>query len=385
MYADALAAGNNFRALYDGDTQLAGSGYVPSTGRGTVQVQVSGATGPAKTAWAVLSDPGKNFQYSSGGAQYWSDISSTGAANFTGVIPGTYRLSVYQLGQWGEFRQDRIVVNANGTTTVPAVTFQPENFGTTVWTIGTPDRSSHEFLHGHDSKGFDDREYWGAFNYWADFAATGGAVIYNATAGPAGAATNDLAQWNYNHWGLFNPGLYGGVYNATDLTTDGYKYAIPSYVAGLTGASGTNGTTTRVPNWQVHFATPATVANYQYAVLSVALACDFGSYVTALNGTMRTWGYRTAVASDCSVRSGLSGFTQWVVLQFPVSALNPAGQDNLLTLGVSQTDGAMDDALKLELTNKSAAPSITGFNDYEFVGTSSTTANLPANDAVPNP
>ena len=31
------------------------------------------------------------------------------------------------------------------------VQFTPENFGTAspIWTIGTPDRSAHEFLNGH--------------------------------------------------------------------------------------------------------------------------------------------------------------------------------------------------------------------------------------------
>ena len=66
-------------------------------------------------------------------------------------------------------------------------------------------------------------------------------------------------------------------------------------------------------------------------------------------------------------------------------ALSAAGLDNVLTLGVSQTYGAMDDALRLELSNTGAAPSVTGFNDYEYVGTSSTATNVPANDAVPNP
>jgi hypothetical protein len=385
LYADALATGNSFGSLYNSDTQLTGAGYVPSTGRGKVQVQVNGVTGQAKTAWAVLSDPAKNFQFSAAGAQYWADISTAGTATFSNVIPGTYRLSVYSLGQWGELRQDGINVTANSTTTVPAVSFVPENFGTTVFTIGTPDRSSHEFLHGHDAQGFDDREFWGTWNYWADFATNNGSVVYNATAGPAGAATNDLTKWNYNHWGTFDPGLFGGVYNVNDNTTDGYTYAIPAYVAGLTGAAGTNGVTTRTPAWQVHFATPANVANYQYAVLSVALACDYGSYVTNLNGTARTWCYRATVESDCSVRSGLSGYTQWIALQFPISALNGAGLDNLLTIGVSQTYGAMDDAIRLELTNTSAAPATTGWNDYEYVGTSSTSANIQANDAVPNP
>ncbi|MGA2350768.1 MAG: choice-of-anchor D domain-containing protein [Terracidiphilus sp.] len=390
MYADALQAGASFIPLYDTEQQLLQSGYVPSTARGSVSIQVGGVIGAPKTAWAVLSDPGTNIQLSSQGYQYWADISATGSTTFTGVVPGTYRLSVYDLGQFGELRQDGIVVTANSTTTVPAVTFVPENFGgETVFTIGTPDRSSHEFLHGHDSAGHDDREFFGTWNYWADFAANNGSVVYNATAGPAGPATNDLNQWNYDHWGVFDPGLFGGVYNSTDDTTDGYKYAIPAYVATLTGAAGTNGVTTRTPVWKVHFATPADAANYEFAVLSIAMACDFGSYVVDLNGTSstqaRTWGYSNTTESDCAVRSGLSGYTQWIAFQFPIVALNPAGQDNVMTLGVSQTYGVMDDALRLELSNTGAAPSVTGWNDYEYVSTNSTANNIHANDAVPNP
>jgi hypothetical protein len=392
LYLDALIAGNSHAQFYDHETQLLDAGYVPSDERGTVFVHVNGIHGlgstPTKAAWAVLSDPAKNFQFSSAGSQYWADISQDGAAIFPRVIPGTYRLSVYVLGQFGEFREDNIVVNKGGFTNVPPVTFIPENFagvhgsgGTTVFTIGTPDRSSHEFLHGHDSNGFDLKDYWGTWNYWADFEANQGSVVYNATNGPNYIATNDLNQWNYDHWGVFDPGLY----DPTNDKTDNYINTIPSYVATLPNHAGTNGVSTRTPVWTVHFATPQNAANYTYAVLSVALACDYGSYVTNLNGTARTWGYRTGVASDCSVRSGLSGYYQWIAFQFPVSSLKPAGEDNVLTLGVSQTYGAMDDALRLELTNTSAAPSVTGWNDYEFVGTSSTSQNIPANDTVPNP
>jgi rhamnogalacturonan endolyase len=331
----------------------------------------------------VLSDPGKNFQYSSKGYQYWADISSSGAATFTGVAPGTYRLSVYVLGQWGEYRQDNIVVTANQNTAVPAISFVPEKFGTeTVFAIGTPDRSSHEFLHGHDAQGHDDREFWGTWNYWADFIANAGPVVYNATSGPNGPATNDLSKWNYNHWGFFDPGLFAGVYSTSDDTTDGYTYAIPTYVKTLPGATGTNGVTTRLPAWQVHFASPSDVANYQNAVLSVALACSEGSYVLNLNGTARTWSFTNA--SDCAVRSGLSGYTQWIAFQFPASVLKSAGSDNLLTIGVSQTQGDMDDAIRLELTNTTADPSATGWNDYEYVPTSSASNNIRANDTVPN-
>jgi len=314
MYADTLEAGASFIPLYDTEEQLLLSGYIPSTARGSVSIQVNGVVGAPKTAWAVLSDPAKNIQLSSHGYQYWADISATGSTTFAGVVPGTYRLSVYDLGQFGELRQDGIVVTANSTTTVPPVNFVPENFGgETVFTIGTPDRSSHEFLHGHDAAGHDDREFFGTWNYWEDFAANNGSVVYNATAGPAVPATNDLTKWNYDHWGVFDPGLFGGVYSSSDDATDGYTYAIPAYVATLTGHAGTNGVTTRTPTWTVHFATPADVANYQYAVLSIAMACDFGSYVIDLNGTSstqaRTWGYGSSTESDCAVRSGLSGYT----------------------------------------------------------------------------
>jgi hypothetical protein len=393
MYADTLAAGASFVPLYDQEQTLLQNGYIPSSNRGSVSIQVNNVLGAPKTAWAVLSDPGKNHELSTQGYQYWADISSTGSATFNGVAPGTYRLSVYVLGQFGEYRQDGIVVAANQNTAVPTLSFVPENFGgETVFAIGTPDRSSHEFLHGHDAQGHDDREFFGAWNYWADFAANNGAVVYNATAGPAGPATNDLTKWNYNHWGVFDPGLFGGVYNSSDDTTDGYTYAIPAYVATLSGHSGTNGVTTRPPTWTIHFASPADVANYQssgYVVLSAAMACDYGSYVINLNGTSsshtRTWSYSSSTESDCAVRSGLSGYTQWVAFQFPASLLNPAGADNQLTLGVSQTYGVMDDALRLELSNTGAAPSVTGWNDYEFVGTSSTSQNIHANDALPNP
>jgi hypothetical protein len=363
---------------------------------------MSGVTGAPRTAWAVLSDPGVNFQVSCNGLQYWADISSAGSATFTGVAPGTYRLSVYVLGQWGEYRQDGIVVTANNTTTVPAAAWVPENFGGTnppVFTIGTPDRSSHEFLHGHNTTtGNDDREYWGNWNYWADFAANSGAVVYYATAVGATPATNNLQLWNYDHWGSsFDPGLY----DPTNDTTDGYSNTasvfgngIPSYVAGLTGATGTNGVTTPIPPWQVYFATPSNIANYGsgYVELSISAACAYGSYVVTLNGHQLIWHYTDY--SDCVIRSGLSGYTQWFVMEWPASDLNQTpGGSNEITVSMSQQYGAEDDAWRLELTNNTSNPTVTGWNDYTYVigtGTPATTAppnssGLLNNDAVPNP
>lgn len=419
MYNDAISAEAALVPNYDTIDPLIAAGYTASSGRGSVSIQVNGVAGAAHTAWAVLSDPNTNFQYSSQGMQYWADISSNGTATISGVVPGTYRLSVYALGQWGEYRQDGITVTANNTTQVPAITFQPENFtnvngtqsGETVFTIGTPDRSSHEFLHGHNtSTGNDDREFWGAWNYWQDFAANGGAVIYYATAVASTPATNDLSKWNYNHWNFFNPGLYAGVFSSSDDTTDGYQQypgqtyagvngvgaesAIPTYVANLSGASGTNGASTAVPPWQVYFATPNDIASYGSGnvELSVSLACGYSSYVVTLNGQQRIWHYTNY--SDCMIRSGLSGYTQWFVMEWPASALNQTpGGSNEITISMSSSgDGAEDDALRLELTNNTSNPLITGWNDYTYIigtnypGTGTlNSSGLYNNDAIPNP
>jgi hypothetical protein len=384
-----------FALLYDGDDTLIGSGYVPSTGRGRVELSVAGG-GARKPdmAWTVLSDVGRNFQLSSIGLEYWATDGEAGPDRreqsvplpdgkfrLSGVAPGTYRLSSYVLGQWGELRRDGVTVSANQTTTVTGA-FTPENFGSAppVWTIGTPDRSGREFLHGHDADGHDLRNYFGAYNYWQDFAATDGVQVYYATAVGATPATNDPTKLNYALWGRFDPGLYAGIYNPSDDTRDGYQYAIPSYVASLPNASGTNGVTTPVPGITIHFTTTDTqLAQGQYAVLSIGLACAEASVTATLNGIPMIYHYTNA--SDCMARSGLSGFYEWGALQWPTSVLNPPGADNVLTLTVSQPLGVVLDALRMEITATSADPAVTGWHDYAF-GDGATF--VFANDAVPN-
>jgi hypothetical protein len=389
MYADAQAWLPSFHSLYDNEATLESNGYVASTARGTVAANIAGGGSAAQyAAWTVLSDPKTNFQYSVYGHDYWVNQNATGTTPLTGVVPGTYRLSSYVLGQWGELRRENVTVGANQTTTVNA-TFTPENFGTSVpiWTIGTPDRSSHEFLHGSNTygnpascNGCEDREYWGTWNYWQDFAATNGTQVYYATAVGSTPATDNPTAVNYNQWGTFDPQLYAGLYNVSDDTTDGYNYIIPTYVASLPGATGTNGIQTPVPPLTIHFTTDATqLAQGQYAVVSVALACTSNDVFATLNGQGLVW--HAINGSDCAVRSGLSGYYQWIVFQWPTSALNAAGADNLLTLGSNHGYGVMWDAMRMEITGTSAAPSVTGWNDYEFLTGKTYT---PANDTLPN-
>lgn len=408
MYNDAIAAAASFTNFYDNESVLVSKGYVPSMERGSVAVSISGVSGAPSTAWAVLAQNQINHENSTKSHQYTIDISANGTGTFTNVVPGTYRLSVFDFGQWGEYRQDNVVVTAGNTTTVSPITFQPENFGTVVGTIGTPDRSAHEFLHGAYTQnyadgplGYDDREYPGAWNYWADFASTNGVVIYNLTDGSGYTATNNPLAWNYAHWYVFNPGLYGGDciasqdepsvqntigYQDTGCVSLGDNIGIPAYVSGLPGASGTSGVTTKVPAWQIHFTLASNPAS-GYVVLSNALASSQVPVSVSLNGTTAlTYTPGSSHYSDAIERSGLSGYTEWIAFQWPVSALNAAGADNVITITAAGSGTTFeedsDDALRLELSTNGANPTVTGWHDYSFVTSGTTTA---ASDTVPNP
>lgn len=387
MYTNAVnsisAALNNFA----GDGILTGAGYTPiGAKRGTVSPTINGGgSSSANTAWAVLSDPNKNMQYSADGYQYWTSLNSGDSGTMSNVIPGTYRLSSYVLGEWGQLREDGINVTA-GNTTSPNLTFTPENFSPSgdaaIWTIGTPDRSSHEFLHGKNTSGnagscseCDDREYFGAWNYWADFAANKGAVNYFATAVGSTPATNNLNEWNYTQWEEFDPGLY----DSSNDTTDNYVNTIPTYVKSLAGESGTNGVTTTVPPWTVNFTTTSAQSGQGgFVDISIGLACVEANLTASLNGHALTWD--AINNSDCSVRSGLSGYYQWVVFEWPTSDLVAAGSKDTLTLTVSgNVQGVEYDALRMEISSKGANPNTTGWHDYAYV-TSGT--SIAANDAV---
>jgi hypothetical protein len=391
MFNDALGSMATALTNWDNDNVLTGAGYVASSGRGTVAPTVTGGgSSSTKIAWAVLGDNATNQQFTNQHNEYWVNNNSTGTAQLTGVSPGTYRLSSYVLGDWGEARVDNVAVTAAHTTTL-STSFTPENFNSAapVWTIGTPTRSSDKFLHGTatfsgqgSSGAQDDREYPGNWNFWSDFAANNGAVVYYANAVGTHAATNNLKLWNYTQWNVFDPGLYAGIYNSSDDTTDGYTYIIPAYVKTLAGETGTNGVTTPCPPWQVYFtATAAQIAQGQYTDLSIGFASTDGDVTVTLNGHSLTWnGLSTLKTSDAATRSGLSGTYQWVVFQFPTTDLAAAGASNEITLS---TDGSVQyDALRLEITGTSAAPATRGWHDYEYVTSGTYT---PANDAVANP
>ena len=353
------------QAQFSTDTELVSVGYVAPTARGTVQItgasNAAGWSSNSSNNTVVLSQPGVNFQESTQGYQYWGQLNQSGSATISNVVPGTYRLSLYQLGQWGETRVDGVQVNGNTITLPQNLKFTPQNFSSAapIWSIGTPNRSANEFLNGHNSSGADIRAFYGSYDYWAQEAALGspGKVVYYATNLGATPATNDSNKWLANQWGKFNPGLY----DASNGTSDNYNKTCPAYVTAGGGPANYGGSA-----WEIHFATStAQSAQGQYVVLSVGLAAAEGSLTIALNGHSEGW--HVVNSSDPMIRSGEAGYYQFLAYQFPTSDLNASGSDNTFTLSTSQPDGDLYDALRLEITNTSAAPSSTGWYDYEYI------------------
>jgi rhamnogalacturonan endolyase len=368
---NAINAVANDQSEFATDGELQTSGYVPDANRGTLQVNAGNSAGwSSNTAnnTVVLSESGVNMQESTQGYQYWGQISQNGTTTINNVVPGTYRMTMYELGQWGETRIDGVQVQNGQVTNLPNLQFTPQNFGTAapIWTIGTPNRSANEFMNGHNATGGDQRQFYGAYDFWAEEAALGtpGYVSYNATAttinGVPEAATNNPNDWIANQWYTFDP----EEYDSSNGTDDNYSKTAPAYVTAGGGPANYHGQA-----WQVHFAVTQAQENQgQYVVLSVALAEMDASLTVTLNGHSESWSYNNFSPDDAVARSGDAGFYQWAAFQFPVADLSAIGADNEFTFGVSAHEyGVMYDALRMEITNTSASPTVTGWDDYTYI------------------
>ena len=148
LYEDAAqyAVFDAHAEFYD---RLALPGWTPRADRSTV----SGiARIPGVHRWdgavAVLSDNRTPMQDTVLGYNYWSDIERGGRFEIDHVRPGTYRLTLYGDGIWGEHVIDDVEIGAGQHVRLGAMQWETEEHGQTVFQIGSPNRTSVEFRNG---------------------------------------------------------------------------------------------------------------------------------------------------------------------------------------------------------------------------------------------
>jgi rhamnogalacturonan endolyase len=181
--------------------------YVPSDGRGSWQAKVNLPKGAIKPI-AVLSQNGVDFQdnvQDTSAYQYWADINPTnGKVSIDRVKAGTYRLTVYADGIFGDFIVDGVVIEAGKQTDSRVLKWDAESAGKELWRIGTPDRSSGEYRHGyapdptHPLHPPEYRIYFAAYDFIHDFP---NGVNFSV------GKSSEAQDFNYVHWSVF--GGYG--------------------------------------------------------------------------------------------------------------------------------------------------------------------------------
>lgn len=298
------------QAFYDA---LGMTGYATSSQRSTVTGKVTLSTGDSMSgSTVVLSDNGTDFTQTWKGYQYWTSANADGTFSIANVRAGTYRLSVYRPGYFGDFHVDNIKVSAATTYQVPAQVWTPKTFGQQLWQIGEPDRTSFEYMNGANF-----RNYGNQLQFAQQFPNG-----VNFVVGQSHSATD----WNYVQYQQIN-----GV---------------------------------KQPDWKVQFNMASAPTIGSTATLTIALAgwsliapgasTVSGSLTVIVNGVKQpAWVFPANTTDAASYRSACSGGYHLNYVQFSASSLLKAGTN---TLAFRINDGSttalnnvMYDALRFEI------------------------------------
>ncbi|TDE10442.1 polysaccharide lyase family protein [Jiangella asiatica] len=287
-------------------------GWTPWSERATVGgiVRVPGER-TMHGAVAVLSDNGVDFQDSASGYNYWADLDPGGHFSIDDVRPGTYRLTVYKSGLWGEYVQDDVEVTAGRRLELGQLDWTPRANGQTVFQIGTPNRTSVEFRRGEEFR------QWGTSRFFPEDFPDG--VVYTV-----GQSTAD--DWNYIQF----------------QSVDGVEQE----------------------PWRILFDLDEAPRVGAVATLTVALAAwsmdtarDIPPYPNNLtirvNGEPLVWTFQPDDTRGATYRSGCGGRTFRREFTFDAGLLRPSGNEIVLRLneGTPPEVGTSTayDAIRLEL------------------------------------
>ncbi|KAJ7347101.1 galactose mutarotase-like protein [Mycena albidolilacea] len=312
--------------------------YVPTSGRGRFKGRISLPDG-VKNVVAALSANGWALQDSAGDSsayQYWEDVAADGSIDIGRVKAGTYRLTVYGDGIFGDFILDDVVVKPGSTTKLNDLSWVPESAGVELWRIGTPDRSAGEFRNGwevdttHPNHPHKYRIYWGAWDFVDQFPNG-----VNFTIG-----SSDIGKdWNYIHWSQF-----GKTYTRPGVVTEGVNiWQINFDVDVAPTADDSVGTLT------IQLAGATTTSGNTGAVQDAWPFLPISSSVN--NQAPFVWTITPQESGSCGVRSAISCYLLSNKFSFPGSWLR-AGT-NTITISLPPAAAAVYiqyDALRLELS-----------------------------------
>ncbi|RBQ76985.1 hypothetical protein FVER14953_12368 [Fusarium verticillioides] len=149
--------------------------YTPSAKRTTYSGKVKLPKG-AKKPIIVLSENKQDFQlnvFNTKSLQYWAEIDESGGFSIPQVVDGVYRVTIYADEVFGWYIKDDIRISKSHNK--GSFTWKEENAGKELWRIGTPDKSSGEYLHGYapdTSKPLQPEQYriyWAKYDFVEDF------------------------------------------------------------------------------------------------------------------------------------------------------------------------------------------------------------------------
>ncbi|KAJ6512313.1 galactose mutarotase-like protein [Mycena vulgaris] len=309
-------------------------GYAPSAVRGNFTARVElpyGVTEPT----GVLSTNGVHFQdnaFDSSVYQYWDAVSPDGRVSIPWVKGGTYRLTVFGSGIFGDFVQDDIVVRAQEATDV-SVVWTAESSGRELWRLGVPDKSAGEFRNenerdeSHPNRPEKYRIYWGAWDFPTQF--PGGV---NFTIGES----REAVDWNYIHWSQFGP-TYIDNRTHTEFNDWQINFDLSEHPSAESGATFT-----------IQLAAAKTTAGNTDANTGSNPSFPISTYVNEQAAPL-TWVIQPYESSSCGQRSAISCHLLSQKFEFPGSWLNEGSNKFVISLPFNAPVYIQYDALRLEL------------------------------------
>ncbi|KAH8596229.1 polysaccharide lyase family 4 protein [Bisporella sp. PMI_857] len=305
--------------------------YVPSSNRTTWNGEIDLPTG-AKDAVAVLAQDGVDFQDNDRNPskfQYWSAISPSGSVTIPSVVAGTYRLTVYASGIFGQYTKDGIVIKP-GVRTATHAKWTPESHGTEIFRIGTPDLSAGEFRHGNYPSPNatlhppEYKNYWPVHDFVNDFPSGVKYVV---------GESDPARDFNYVHWSVF--GGYGnsirtvpyvghGEVNNWTVVFDVEKQRRSKSWEQATFTVQLAGVKTAAGNTDVYNASEPW-ANLPYTVV-------------VNNHELEPWVIPYYRSSSCAVRSEVSCYNVANKFVFPATFLKEGKNEIVLSLPYNATD-----------------------------------------------